>query len=490
MEQKTKTQILLESKEMEPVAGTVDVDIPVEKLWECFRRAHLWSRWNACFHRARNRDLVRGEKLVWVFKPIRWWYPYLMPASADIVEVEPQKKVTWEVTVLPGFFARHTYHMEDLGDGRTRFGSWEQAMGWSFRLFRRFWIAHFEFVKDESLEGARRLEEVYKRTGKLEVEDHPHPRKAPRAARPILLLLLLLVLAGGGFGLWFYLSFVRLSAEQLAPGVTAVFGGGSNALVVEGGGEVLVVDPKFPPAAKGLRRWIAKNTGDKVTRLVNTHYHYDHTHGNSYYPGARVLAREGVRGYMLADDAGYWEEKTGLPTTPVSASTTLTVGEEEVVLVPVEAAHTHGDLVVLLPKRNIVATGDIVFHTYYPFLDTDPHRGASIPGMVRVIRDLARRHPEATFVPGHGPLATARDLEGYADYLERLWEAAEQARREGGGPEAAARRMDFAAHPLSILPSFHNTLLPEWATARRNAREAYRLAGEAGRTAGAERSGR
>jgi len=271
MAEKSKTEILLASHEMEPIAGTVEVDIPIDKLWECFRRADLWPRWNACFRSARNRDLVRGEKLVWVFNAIRWWYPYLMPASANIVEAEPRTKVTWEVTVLPGFFARHTYHMEDLGNGRSRFGSWEQAMGWSFRLFRRFWLAHFTFVKDRSLEGAKRLERIYRDTGKLDLSNLPRLKEGPRFGRGLLLLALLLLLAGGGFGLWFYLSFVHLSAKQLAPGVSAVFGGGSNALVVNSGNEVLVVDPKFPPGSKSLRRWISQNTRGPVTRVVNTH---------------------------------------------------------------------------------------------------------------------------------------------------------------------------------------------------------------------------
>ena len=29
---------------------------------------------------------------------------------------------------------------------RSRFGSWEQAMGWSFRLMKWFWVPHFIFV--------------------------------------------------------------------------------------------------------------------------------------------------------------------------------------------------------------------------------------------------------------------------------------------------------------------------------------------------------
>ena len=89
-----------------------------------------------------------------------------------------------------------------------------------------------------------------------------------------------------------------------------------------------------------------------------------------------------------------------------------------------------------------------MFHTYYPFFDTDPELGASIPGMVRVLRDWAARYPDAVFVPGHGPLATAQDLEGYANYLETLWREVEDARRrreaEGMGlaHEAGADQAD------------------------------------------------
>ena len=66
---------------------------------------------------------------------------------------------------MPGI---HT-HVEDLGDGRSRFGSWEQAMGPQARFgpTKKFWTAHFTFVKDRSLEGAKELEEIYKREGEI-----------------------------------------------------------------------------------------------------------------------------------------------------------------------------------------------------------------------------------------------------------------------------------------------------------------------------------
>jgi len=77
-----------------------------------------------------------------------------MPAAAKIIECKPQQKVTWEVRA-PGFHARHSYLFEPLGPDSSRFGSWEVAEGPSYRLMRRFWLAHFRFVRDQSLAGAR-----------------------------------------------------------------------------------------------------------------------------------------------------------------------------------------------------------------------------------------------------------------------------------------------------------------------------------------------
>lgn len=164
---KAAAEALARSSDMEPVQGSVDVAIPIEELWGMFSQANQWPRWNRCFYWAANRNLTAGDNLVWCFQPIRWWYLYKFPATARIVEAEPASHVTWHVTALPGFFARHTYSVEDLGSGRTRFSSWERAMGWEFRLTRGFWIAHFVFVRDRSLEGARLLETIYRESGRL-----------------------------------------------------------------------------------------------------------------------------------------------------------------------------------------------------------------------------------------------------------------------------------------------------------------------------------
>jgi len=473
----SREEILAASNDMEPVAGDVDVDIPIATLWKCFTHANWWPRWNPCFFWAYNRNLILGQQLIWVFQPIRWWFLYKMPAIAKIVEVEEQRKVTWEVTVLPGFYARHTYHMEDLGDGRTRFGSWEKATGWSFRLMKWFWIPHFEFVKNRSLEGAKKLEEIYRQKG--EINDQTIPRKNYLPFFLSLFLALILLIAGIFAG-WFYTSYVRQTAVDLAPGIHAVLGGGGNSLIVQDGKDVLLVDTKFPPGSKDLRRWISRHINAPVTKIVNTHYHYDHTQGNILYPNAQIFAYQTVLNLMLNyenyfNNPNWWSShQSGLPTEKIGYNSyPLFVGDREVILTYPGVAHTSGDLWVFLPKSKIVATGDLVFNTYYPFFDTSK-AGASIPDLIQVIRKLADDYQNAVFLPGHGPLTNASELHRFADYLEFLYQSVERAYISGLSEDEAVKQIDLSGWHLSILPSFNNGKLI-WATAENNIRWVYQM---------------
>lgn len=475
MTDQEKAARLLASRDMVPVQGTVDVDIPIETLWAFFAHANFWPRWNRCFFWAKNKNLVKGDHLIWTFQPIKPWLPYKMWAIANIVELAPQSKVTWEVVALPGMYARHTYHMEDLGNGRTRFGSWEQGTGWSFRPMRWFWLRHFTFVKDESLLGAQRLEEQYKKTGILDPEDMP---KKSYAGFWVVIALLLALLAGVVAGIVGYVKYEKIGAIELAPGVHAILDGGGNSLLVESEGRSLLMDTKFPPASHMLHRWIERHGAGPVNMVVNTHYHYDHTDGNALYPGAEKIACSGVPQQMHQYDEDWWStHPEGVPTTLIAEERVLQVGDIEVRLEPVaEAAHTASDLFVFLPRQNIVATGDIFFHGYYPFLD-QPEGGTSIPGMILAVRSLAQQHPDATFMPGHGPLAKAADLLHYADYLQAMQDAAVYAHAQGWTEDEAAKRTTLGKWGLSILPSYHHHKLI-WSTAANDARWAYILAGE------------
>jgi polyketide cyclase/dehydrase/lipid transport protein len=142
-----------------PIAGHVELDMSVEQLWTIFQDVQNWPHWNPCFWRARvlGGELKAGSLLSWWFNPIRPQYLYKIPVLARIVEYDPLHMITWEVKILPGFHALHRYSFEAIGAHRCRFSSWEVAEGPVYRLLRRFWLAHFRYVRQSSLAGAQTL---------------------------------------------------------------------------------------------------------------------------------------------------------------------------------------------------------------------------------------------------------------------------------------------------------------------------------------------
>jgi hypothetical protein len=141
-----------------PIAGSVELDLPVGRLWETFLDVPGWPSWNPCIWRSRVRGgvLREGATLIWAFNPIERRYLYKLPATAEIVEFVENDRITWEVR-LPGFHAVHSYRFAALGEHRCQFGSWEVAEGPAYRALSRFWLAHFRYVCRESLAGARTL---------------------------------------------------------------------------------------------------------------------------------------------------------------------------------------------------------------------------------------------------------------------------------------------------------------------------------------------
>ena len=77
-----------------PVAGSVDLDLPVERLWDVFMDVPRWPDWNPCFRRTSvdGGELRPGATLRFTFNPIEPRYPYRLPGSAEIVELERERQ--------------------------------------------------------------------------------------------------------------------------------------------------------------------------------------------------------------------------------------------------------------------------------------------------------------------------------------------------------------------------------------------------------------
>jgi glyoxylase-like metal-dependent hydrolase (beta-lactamase superfamily II) len=341
-----------------------------------------------------------------------------------------------------------------------------------FSQTKRFWIAHFTFVKDRSLEGARHLETIYKRDGKIAKDALPLKRRVLFAV--FAALLIGLVILGSRVG-WFYAKYVRLMTVQVAPGVTAVLGGGGNSLLVHDGNDLLLVDSKFPPGSIMLRHKI-NELHVPVNIIINTHYHYDHTQGNIEYPQAKIYAYHTTPALMRLRDGDWWSRHPGgIPTNLVGESGIIRVGSQEVLMVHPGNAHTHSDLYVYLQRhgQDVVATGDVMFNTYYPMMDLG-EGGMDLQGLIDAVRELAAKYPDAIFVPGHGPIANAHDLMRYGNYLQFLRDSITQARQDGLTEDQAARSIDLSTWRLTRLPTFHDNHLC-WSTPEMNIRWTYQL---------------
>src|SRR6185503_3452838 len=76
----------------------------------------------------------------------------------------------------------------------------------------------------------------------------------------------------------------------------------SNAAIVETDRDVLVVDSHVSPGgAWALREELKAITPKPVRYVINSHYHFDHSHGNQIYgPDVEIIGTEFARDMILA----------------------------------------------------------------------------------------------------------------------------------------------------------------------------------------------
>ena len=198
-------------------------------------------------------------------------------------------------------------------------------------------------------------------------------------------------------------------------------GAGGNVTVAVGDDGVIMVDGQFAPMHDKLKAAIAAVTPNKVTYLINTHHHGDHTGGNAAFAadGATVVGQANERA-MLA--AGTTSNTTGvkvppappaaLPTKTYTDAMTLTIKGRTAQLKHAANAHTGGDTYVWFKDANVLATGDTFTNARYPNIDF--LNGGSIKGVISAADIyLSLADDQTRIVPGHGPLASKAQLSEY-----------------------------------------------------------------------------
>jgi len=221
---------------------------------------------------------------------------------------------------------------------------------------------------------------------------------------------------------------------------------------IPGAGHVLAIDAcATERRTRALLAAIDATTAAPVQTLINTHYHGDHTYGNSLFAATTtVVGHERCRAGMLADTFLAQTPPLWQPSPPwgdlsirppeVTFTDRLTVWVDELAVELHHAggrAHTDSDIVAWLPERGVLFTGDLIFNGGTPMLLM-----GSVTGYLAALERI-RAIGATVLVPGHGRPCGPEVFDTHVRYARFVLAAAEQGRSAGLSPLETARQLDL-----------------------------------------------
>jgi len=230
-------------------------------------------------------------------------------------------------------------------------------------------------------------------------------------------------------------------------------GGGPNAGFLLAGGQVVIIDSLVSPGfGQKLMEYVRQVTDRPLAYLINTHGHGDHVFGNQVFaPAARVVAQRRVRETLLSQGEAMvksFAERFG-DTVPDIKDTkvvppditycrhmTLHFDDRSIELIHPGVAHTDGDTVVYLPQERLLYAGDLLFNHIFP-----PIMGSSA-GWIAAIEQIEAMEVD-TIVPGHGFIATKKELGDLKQCIVELRHRVEDYFDRGLSAEEATKQVDL-----------------------------------------------
>jgi len=251
------------------------------------------------------------------------------------------------------------------------------------------------------------------------------------------------------------------SVRQLAPGVFVRQGDRdirqpANTSWIEFKDFVVVIEANTPWGIKAILPEIRKTSTKPIRYVFDTHYHWDHTQGNS------IMADEGITVVCSQDCAtelgskgkGEWDQmskrtdeyslapyRLQQPSLVFGDFMAIDDGERRLELRRVGPAHTIGDAVAYLPKEEILFTGDLCVN--WKAGNNVGDRDADHPHWVEVLNDLATWKVK-TVIPGHGDPGTVATLKAQSAFLNDLWTQVAAGKKAGKTVEQLLKEVDLS----------------------------------------------
>lgn len=231
----------------------------------------------------------------------------------------------------------------------------------------------------------------------------------------------------------------KISATALNERLWLIAGAGGNVLALRGDEGLLLIDTGLPGSKlPATLREIAK--GARVTTVINTHWHVDHTGGNDEFgkAGARIIAhakaaqRMAIDQYMPAEDR-YLKarRKEAVPNEIFYlGSKELKFGAENIEYGYLQQPHTDGDIYVYLRDSNVLMVGDAVSPVLDPVIAW--FEGGWVGGRIdSQAKLLAIGNEQTRIVAGTGGVISRAEVKTEREAMEKVFDRVSEAMRKG-----------------------------------------------------------
>jgi cyclase len=253
--------------------------------------------------------------------------------------------------------------------------------------------------------------------------------------------------------------------RELAPGVYYYFGDESkqksaNCTWIVFKDYVLAIDANYPWGAEEILTEIQKTTDKPVRFVFNTHYHHDHTFGNSHFvnAGATIVSTQETAEEMRTLGRYEWDhgsEYSGrsmkgyrreFPSLTFDQKLIFDDGTHRVELIKMGPAHTGGDGVAYLPKEKILVTGDLCVNGN-PWGNNVADANTDYDKWLSVLEKLADLDIK-TVIPGHGNPGTVETLKQQRFYLKDMLDQVREGIKAGKTKQQLVKEIDLSKHPV------------------------------------------
>jgi len=251
--------------------------------------------------------------------------------------------------------------------------------------------------------------------------------------------------------------------RQLAPGVYSRQGDNAvrqpaNTSWVEFRDFVVVIDANTPWGIRAALAEIKKTTSKPVKYVFDTHYHWDHTQGNSIMvdEGVTVVCSQDCANELRTKGKGEWDRmskrtdqyslspyRMEQPSLTFGEFMAIDDGQRRLELRRMGPAHTIGDAVAYLPSEGILFTGDLCVNWRSGNNVGDPD--ADHPHWVQALLEMASWNVK-TVIPGHGSPGTVATLKAQSAFIDDLWKQVSAGKKAGRTVDQLLKEVDLSRH--------------------------------------------